>query len=355
MIKINLDRVRICLTCPDSFFDKLFSNFCVLKKDSIEFDGFTLSNNDSEENNRNSITARLFLEEGKLLPTKLGDCEFRRSRMNGIKCFFTYNTSLLYETDTYTYSIRNKNVQKYNYFIYPLLAFEVMGLKFNNVTSVELAADTDSNVIHKINYAVGKTELFDMILHHKKILNPNEELNGYGVYYPRSRKRISSRPTLYVKSPHHKEFGNNISLKIYDKAREMAQSCPYKETTIREWNNMTKNIQRMEVTIENKPFQRFFKQMRAKDPGKYANVGLSMENGSIGEKEALEYFFMELGQNQDLRREMFTYFSNLLLHFRLKNHTKDQITLLCLAESSISSFGKKRKQKAKEYNNEVKK
>ena len=347
MIKINLDRVRICLICPDYFFDKLFGNFCISKKDSIEFDGFTLSKNDSEENNRKSIWARLFLEEDKLLPTKLGECEFRRSK-NGIKCYFTYNTLLLYETDSYTYSIKNKKVQKYNYFIYPLLAFKAMGLKFNNVTTVEIAADTDSNAIRKINYAVGKPELFEMILNHKKVTNPDDILIGYGTYYPRSRKRISSRPTIYVKSPTQKEFGNNISLKVYDKAIEMAQTHSYKEPDIREWNEMPKKMQRIEVTIENKPFQRFFKKMQAIYPDKYTNVGLSAENGSSGEKEALEYFFMELGQNQTLRREMFTYFSNLLLHFKLKNHTKDQITLLYLAENSISSFDKKSKKKVKE-------
>ena len=220
---------------------------------------------------------------------------------------------------------------------------------FNNVTSIEIACDTEASVISRIQYAVGKPDVFDMILLWKKVKSPEEILDGYWEYYQRSRLKKAPRPSLYIHSAKY-EAGNNCSLKVYDKARELAQSRKDKEVLTRVWNGMEDKIQRMEISVENKQFKRFFQDINAANPDRwlYHNPVLTTREQKQEEyRQGLEHFFYDLGMNEAIREAMFDYFCNHLLHFKLRNHEKTQVSILDLSVNSLATLRQLGKRKCK--------
>ena len=344
---INIDKVRICLLQPEKFYDSLYDKYHDSLNKEVRYDsyGFYLSFENDDKVNDKDITAKLFLIDDT--PVELGTFVFNKSAKYGTKCFFSFNTIALYSVAGHIYEGREVGFSKYNYFVFPFNVFDNLGLEFNNVTSVEIACDTEASIINRIQYAVGKPEVFDMILLWKKVNNPYEILDGYWEYYQRSRVKKAPRPSLYIHSSRN-DAGNNCTLKVYDKARELLQARPDKETLIRAWNGMGNRIQRMEVSVENKQFKRFFEGMNKKYPNRWlANTGASTrEKKQEAYRQGLEHFFIDLGLDESLRGEMFSYFANHLLHFKLRNHEKTQISVLDLLVNSLKSLRELSKESA---------
>ena len=343
----NIDKVRICLQQPENFYDNLYSEYHNSPHKVIHYDGFYLAFECDEDVNDKDITARLFLEDNT--PVELGTFTFNKSKKYGSRAFFSYATKSLYEAANYVYEGKDKGVTKYNYFTYPFFAFNALGLIINNVTSIEIACDTEASVISRIQYAVGKPDVFDMILLWKKVKSPEEILNGYWEYYQRSRIKKAPRPSLYIHSAKY-EAGNNCTLKVYDKARELAQSRKDKEVLTRAWDGMEDKIQRLEISVENKQFKRFFLDICAAYPNRWlfnSHPLTTREKKQEEYREGLEHFFFDLGMNENLRMEMFDYFSNHLLHFKLKNHEKTQVSILDLSVNSLTTLRKLDKEKSK--------
>ena len=343
----NIDRVRICLQQPENFYDYLYNAYHNSPRSEIHYDGFFLSFESDDVVNDKDITAKLLIEGNT--PVELGTFTFNKSKKYGSKCFFSYATKCLYDTAGFVYEGKDKGAVKYNYFSYPFYAFSRLGLVFNNVTSIEIACDTEASVISRIQYAVGKPDVFDMILLWKKVKSPEEILDGYWEYYQRSRLKKAPRPSLYIHSTKY-EAGNNCSLKVYDKARELAQSRSDKEVLTRAWNEMTDKIQRMEISVENKQFKRFFQDINASNPNRWlfhSEQATTREQKQEEYRQGLEHFFYDLGMNEDIRAEMFDYFSKHLLHFKLRNHEKTQVSVLDLSVNSLATLRKIGKEKCK--------
>lgn len=336
---INIDKVRICLLQPESFYESLYAKYHNSPNKEVRYDsyGFYLSFENDDKVNDKDITAKLFLIDDT--PIELGTFVFNKSAKYGTKCFFSFNTKALYSVAGKTYEGRENGFSQYNFFVFPFNVFENLGLEFHNVTSLEIACDTEASIINRIQYAVGKPEVFDMILLWKRVDKPDDILEGYWEYYQRSRVKKAPRPSLYIHSPRY-DAGNNCTLKVYDKARELLQSRPDKETLTRAWNGMRNRIQRMEVSVENKQFKRFFEAMNKKYPHRWlVNTGASTrEKKQEAYRQGLEHFFIDLGLDEGLRREMFRYFANHLLHFRLHNHEKTQVSILDLLVNSLKSL-----------------
>ena len=329
----NIDKVRICLLQHENCYDYIYSRFLHSTNKEIHFDGFFLTVEDSDSVNDKDITATLWLEDE--VPVELGTFTFNQSKKYGSKCFFTYATKSLYMTDNVYME------KKSNYFTYPFFTFDKLGLMFNNITSIEIACDTEYSVINKIQYAVSKPDVFDMVLLRKKVNNPEDVLVGYWEYYQRSRIRKAPRPSLYIHRQRY-EAGNGCSLKIYDKARELAQSRSDKEVLTRAWNGMADRIQRMEIAVENKQFKRFFEKMNNDNHNKWLvySEPTTKEKRQDEYREGIEHFFFDLGMNEGLREIMFNYFSDILLHFKLRNHDKTQVSILDLAFNSLADLRK---------------
>lgn len=95
---------------------------------------------------------------------------------------------------------------------------------------------------------------------------------------------------------------------------------------------MGDNIQRLEISIENKQIKRFFAEVCKTHPDKWIYTSADDYN------KALEHFFMDLGIDESLRTEMFLYFCNHILHFKLRNNKKTQLSVLDLAINPMSLF-----------------
>lgn len=335
--KFNIDRVRICLQQPADFFDYLYGLFQKSPDKKVHYDGFFLSAADNEQVNDKDITVTLYLED--ITPIELGKFVFNKSQKYGSMCFYTYATKCLYQTVGMVYEGDDKGMVKYNFFSFPFFVFNQLGLEFNSVTSIEIACDTTASIINKIRYAVAHPELFYMILRGKNVDDPEQPLEGFYEYYQRSRLKKASRPTLYIQ-PAKSVSGNKCELKIYDKARELAQSRPDKDVLIRSWDSMSGNIQRLEIAVENKKFRQCFMKMCKIYPDRWlhndAYSAKTKERRNQLYKEAIEHFFFDLGMDASLRYEMFNYFANNLLHFKLHNRQKTQVSILDLLVNSTT-------------------
>lgn len=337
-IIFNIDRVKICLLQPDGFFDaykeKLKSENL---KQSFE-DGFSLVAHDEKDVNDKDITVRLYLNNSPDI--LLGTFIFNQSKKYGNKCFFTYNTKLMYEIANRVADGDYKNTN-YNFFSFPFYVFGYLGLTFNNVTNIEIACDTNVDIINRIRQMVSDADTFDMILLGKKVKDPTADLVGFWEYYQRSRLRKASSPTIYIHSPKNKP-SYRFSLKVYDKARELAQSRKDKEVLTKAWDDMGNKIQRLEITVENEPFKRFFESICEKLPNRWGNQE-NTSNMSYNDKkelyaDRLARFFYNLGMDENLRMEMFKHFTYKLLHFKLKNRDKKQISILDIVFDGVKKY-----------------
>lgn len=129
-----------------------------------------------------------------------------------------------------------------------------MGLQFNNITSVELAFDSNINVLAKVRKAIKNTEQYDMIVNMKQVKTSREKIENYCEVYGGSRERLITPPMLYFRQK--KDEG--LRLKIYNKTREMEDVSPSKAEYIPDWNDITTTpIYRAEVTVRNEDIAAF--------------------------------------------------------------------------------------------------
>lgn len=336
--KFNIDRVKICLKQPADFYERLYNSFYE-SHGTVHYDGFYLMVSNSDSINDKEITASVFVNEYP--PVELGTFTFNQSKKYGSMCFFTYATKCLYETLAVVNEGEDKGIVKYNYFNYPFFVFRHLGLVFNSITSMEIACDTEVNIINKIRYAVSHPELLYMYLNHKNVADPEEILDGFYEFYQRSRLKKANHPTLYIHKRNSKA-GFRSELKVYDKARELAQSRVDKDVLTHAWNDMDNNIQRLEITVENKKFRQFFNQMCRDNTNRWLHQktysAATTEERNQLYREALEHFFYDIGMNENLRCEMFDYFAKNLLHFKLHNREKTQVSILDLIINSAATL-----------------
>ena len=113
---------------------------------------------------------------------------------------------------------------------------------------------------------------------------------------------------------------------------------------------MQNNIQRLEVRVENKKFQQYFDKMNRLYPNRWLNrpAGpVSREQYKELYSQALEHFFFDIGMDEALRCEMFNYFANNLLHFKMHNREKTQVSILDLLVNSTATLKQLVKRKKK--------
>lgn len=163
-----------------------------------------------------------------------------------------------------------------------------MGLQFNNITSVELAFDTNVNVLAKVRKAIKNVEQYDMVVNMKQVRTSREKIAGYCEVYGGSRVRLITPPMLYFRQK--KDEG--LRLKIYNKSREMEDASPAKAEYIPQWNDISTPIYRAEVTVRNEDIADFCGKT-GKDKG-----------------EALFWLF-----NDDWRSELWLHCAKRVLHF----------------------------------------
>ena len=292
---INIDKLRVCLNVPDGLYEHLkdHSSYLDEQKHRIYDDGeFYLRFIDEDEHNMTALVHIRDTDGDQLL----GTFEFHNTSKYIGKTFFTFENKVLYKS-----LIKLNDGEQHNYICIALYIFDYLGLTFNNITELELALDTPFNYIRKIRSLIKNVKKYDLILNGRKVKDNEEILNGYGEYYTRSRVELSKYPTIY----HSHAKATDLSMKVYDKTREMVESTPHKLSYLPEWLGWdnTEQIYRVEVRLHNTNVRDFCNRYAKNlypDSGEHSNV-LSL-----------------LGLNK-FRTALFFDTINRLMYFRLKS------------------------------------
>ena len=237
-VSVNIDKLKVCLIQPEGLFERIYKH----EQDYIVFNGFALKRIECDTD---TIVCNVLLDEvGQTEQILLGHLTLNNTCKYGGKAFFEFENSALYTVEGI-----DASGNKYNKISYLYYVIETLGMELNNLTQLDLALDSNINFIKKIIKAIKNYETFDMYLNGKRIIDPNEKLPEYGVFHGASRKRLESLPTLYL-SQVKKETG--LSMRIYDKTKELAEQSLYKKERFLQWLGWTApKIYRAEITMHN--------------------------------------------------------------------------------------------------------
>ena len=245
---VSIDKLRVCLNASTDLYSNL-KEYYTRRTDNgvriLDEDNFTLTFIEEDEQMMRA-TLNVRDVEGYY---RLGTFTFSNSAKYEGKAFFSFENSALYRI-----YMRQYNGEPINHICDFLSVCEFYGLEFNNITEIELALDSDYNYIKKVRSMIKNIDRYDLIINGRRVTN-DETLDGYGEYYSRSRVQLSKMPTLYFSQA--KE--TDMKMRIYDKARELSESCPYKMEMMKEWlgwDDMSK-LYRVEVVMHNTNVREF--------------------------------------------------------------------------------------------------
>lgn len=298
---VNIDKLKVCLLQPDGLFERIYKE----EPDYIVYNGFSLKR---IECNTDTIVCNVLLDEAKQTEQiLLGHLTLNNTCKYAGKAFFEFENSALYTVEGI-----DASGNKYNKISYLYYVIETLGMELNNLTQLDLALDSNINFIRKIIKAVKSYDTLDMYLNGKKILTPEEKLPEYGVFHGASRKRIESLPTLYL-SQAKKEVG--LSMKVYDKTKELAEQSLYKKERFFKWLGWTApRIYRTEITLHNVNVRDF----------------CTIAGSQIEEQGNLKNILNLLGL-KNWRAKCFMEMADRLIYFRDRKSRK-KLTLIDLAE-----------------------
>ena len=300
-VSVNIDKLKVCLIQPEGLFERIYKH----EQDYIVFNGFALKRIECDTD---TIVCNVLLDEvGQTEQILLGHLTLNNTCKYGGKAFFEFENSALYTVEGI-----DASGNKYNKISYLYYVIETLGMELNNLTQLDLALDSNINFIKKLIKAIKNYETFDMYLNGKRIIDPNEKLPEYGVFHGASRKRLESLPTLYL-SQVKKETG--LSMRIYDKTKELAEQSLYKKERFLQWLGWTApKIYRAEITMHNVNVRDF----------------CTSAGAQIEEQGNLKNILNLLGM-QEWRAMCLLEMINRLIYFRDKKSRK-KLTLLDLAE-----------------------
>lgn len=149
--------------------------------------------------------------------------------------------------------------EKANYVPYFDYIASDLGLEYNNCTRVDIALDTNINVLARVKKNIRNHEGLDMYLCRHKVANADEKIQGHGEYYASTRKRLIKHPGIIIE--HTKDEGT--LLRIYDKTRELVEHQDDKAEMYynwlgNDWNREKDHIYRVKVSIRNEDLKDIF-------------------------------------------------------------------------------------------------
>ena len=298
--QINIDKLKICFRSNEYLIDKLISEFNLNNNWESSVDDHVYYLADYRlvyvDGDEDRMTVALDIPWEQEEWHRMGHFIFTLNGKYAPYTFFEYENKALY-TPFYTWAIPKNSIASMVEYV-----GQDLGLQFNNITTVELALDTNQNILASIRRAIRNHEQLDMIVNGRKVSDPCRKIENYTEAYSSSRTRLLSSPTLYIRQK--KDEG--LRLKVYNKTREMATESPTKNEYIPEWNNTGKQvIYRAELTIRNEDITEFCRQT------------------CTPREEA----FFWLTTNNKWRAGLYQWCINRLLHFT-DRHTDEQVDIL---------------------------
>ena len=243
--KLNIDYLKLCYRQPEGVFETIAGTV----GDIYYGDGYELL---ITERDISILRAEVLIQhDGELM--SLGTLMLNNgSRFKG-KAFFEFSNRAFYAPFTMF-------PEKANYIPFFDYIAGDLGLEYNNCTRVDIALDTNINVLARIKKNIRNHKELDMYLCRHKIADADEKMPGYGEYYASTRKRLIKRPEIIIEQA--KEEGTR--LKIYDKTRELVEHRENKADCYYNWlgdgwNREKDHIYRVEVSIRNEDLKDIYK------------------------------------------------------------------------------------------------
>lgn len=283
---ISVDKLTLCYKVADSFIYKL--NEC---DEVVDSDGcFRLVRVPSDEvlfaNCFNVMIKFSFGNAGGIVEKKLATLKCKLHPMDlGI-----INYVWLYVENWAFYETFSVVQGKHNWLSCIDYISDELGLSFNNITDLHIAMDTNINFAKKIRHAQFNDD-FELILNGTFRSDKKQILNE--ILHIQTGDQCRLR-TLSIYITPKKQ--NGLSLKVYDKKRELGKSH---KTYIPQWNELKNNDYRIELTLKNEHLKEFYKQ-----------------KGEVIPDELLMATLASQQQSQDPLFDILLYFSNRLLRFR---------------------------------------
>ena len=232
----NLDKLRICFKQPNGLFERLQTSPQDLIKVGDNISLFLIRETSEGEEPTNLMANVILHDEGDFL---FGHFVFNNSKKYEGLCWLTLENRAFYKQYT--------GVGVYS-FVYYLNALAYnLELLYNNITEIEVFADTTNNIGRKIRKMIKDYSNFEMILNGKKLTDPFRKIENYKECFGRSRAKLIPSPTLYFEQVKP----SAPLMRVYNKSQEISDN-DNKKDYIEEWNNFGKTpIHRAEIRLKN--------------------------------------------------------------------------------------------------------
>lgn len=252
---VNLDKLRLCYRQPDHFIEGLLEK---VNGDTIDYGDFSMKfiELENEDGRIRQLQTIVLLPDGDNY-IQLGKLTIYNTAKYEGKCFFTAENRALYHKTGSTLDGRKVNLISYLPYV-----TDTLGLQFNNFTEVEIALDTNINIIKVIRQFISNSEEYDMFLNGNKIKDEKRHLRHYVEPFGRTRKRLDRYPTINIKQP--VVSGIPLHLTVYDKTLEMEEESKAKKEYIEPWNDFGKEkIFRLEVTLPSEDYRQWLRYLQS--------------------------------------------------------------------------------------------
>ena len=308
-MSLNVDKLRLCYRQPEWLFDRLTQ---YNTGNYVQMNDYTLHIIDDGMGQKETDSPSTKIKVNVLTadPIVLGTFTFYKTAKYDGLCFFKYENKALYQCMGYT---PDKHQSKCNAIGYLPYIADDLGLRLNNVTELEIAADVNKNPVRLIRRLIKYDEDFDMIVNGKRVPDNMREIECYGEYFTRSRAKLCRTPSLYFGQEY-----TDLKMRIYDKSKEIRDNKGNKEY-IAEWDDFGKlPIYRLEMRMCNDDIQKWQKHIA--------------ENGSyLSEWQGTDKIACLLGLDE-YKRALWEYSTNRLVYWRDKA-TGKKITLYDIAQA----------------------
>lgn len=271
-VKINLDKVEICYVGHKELIDNI--------EDTKHWDRdhYFLEYEENENKDKRETILSIYVDDiqdasGKV---KFGTLKFGNSfETDNDKiryCWLRIENNILYNKSCLATTIETM------YWIQ-----DDLGLEFNNITSLDIALDSNISWFRRIKNAIRNKSLIPIVLNKAYPNVGEEEIEPIDFRHKDNRKRYCSN-TLYINNS-----DKDMIFNVYNKGKEILKSG---KIYIRGWFNSKGNIYRAEIRLKNKSLNEY------------------CEKYNISQYD----IYMQLS-NDSLMFDIYYFFSNRLIHF----------------------------------------
>ena len=249
--KFNIDKLRICFKQPKELFENLYNSKTDFININNEISLYILRENKTDEMPTELIANIILHDEGDFL---FGHFTFTNSKKYEGLCWLTLDNRAFYK--------QFQAEGAYSFVYYILAVIYHLDLLFNNITEIEVCADSTINFDRKLRKLIKDHENFEMIYNGKKVTDPYRKLENYHESFSRSRAKLIPQPTLYFQQVKK----DAPIMRVYNKSLEISDNNDQKNY-IEQHNNFGNiPIHRAEVRLKNESVKQAWQKFTAHLP-----------------------------------------------------------------------------------------